>query len=325
MTTFSRERAGYGREVRRLHEKLFYRPLLSAVARLPADQARAHAGGGQGAARGARLRRSRPSRCATSRRSPRACPGGRRSSRRCCRRCSAGSPTRPTPTPGCCRSGRCPTRSARRPGTCGCCATRAGPPSGWPRCSPPPASSPTCSAARRRRCGCSPTTPSCSPGRAPRSTTAFVATVRRREDWEGAVAAARGLRREELLRVACADLLGLVDQEAVGSALSDVAAAVLAAALVTATRKVEAERRGAAAGALRRHRDGPARRRASRATAATPTCCSCTSRCPACRTARPRPPRTTSPTSCAGCSRCPRPTRRSPSTPTCGRRASRAR
>jgi glutamate-ammonia-ligase adenylyltransferase len=75
-------------------------------------------------------------------------------------------------------------------------------------------------------------------------TTAFTAAVGRREDWEGAVVAARGLRREELLRVACADLLGLVEQEAVGRALSDVAAAVLAAALATATRKVETERRG---------------------------------------------------------------------------------
>jgi glutamate-ammonia-ligase adenylyltransferase len=40
VTTFSRERAGYGREVRRLHEKLFYRPLLSAVATLAPDEAR---------------------------------------------------------------------------------------------------------------------------------------------------------------------------------------------------------------------------------------------------------------------------------------------
>jgi glutamate-ammonia-ligase adenylyltransferase len=34
------ERAAHNREVRRLHEKLFYRPLLTAVARLPGDQAR---------------------------------------------------------------------------------------------------------------------------------------------------------------------------------------------------------------------------------------------------------------------------------------------
>ena len=37
---FARERAGYGREVRRLHEKLFYRPLLTAVARLPGRRRR---------------------------------------------------------------------------------------------------------------------------------------------------------------------------------------------------------------------------------------------------------------------------------------------
>jgi pimeloyl-ACP methyl ester carboxylesterase len=71
-----------------------------------------------------------------------------------------------------------------------------------------------------------------------------VSTVRRRDDWEGAVAAARGLRRQELLRVACADLLGLRELDQVGSALSDVSAAVVAAALATAERKVAAERRG---------------------------------------------------------------------------------
>jgi len=37
---FLRERHGYHREVRRLHEKLFYRPLLNAVARLSAAEAR---------------------------------------------------------------------------------------------------------------------------------------------------------------------------------------------------------------------------------------------------------------------------------------------
>jgi glutamate-ammonia-ligase adenylyltransferase len=80
----------------------------------------------------------------------------------------------------------------------------------------------------------------------PRATleSAFVAVARRRSDWEGTVAAARGMRREELLRVACADLLGLLDLGQVGAALSDIAAAVLAAALETATRKVEVERRG---------------------------------------------------------------------------------
>ena len=72
---------------------------------------------------------------------------------------------------------------------------------------------------------------------------AFVAAVRRRENAEAAVVTARGLRRQELLRTACADLLGLADGREVGQALSDVAAAVVAAALATAAAKVEAERR----------------------------------------------------------------------------------
>ncbi len=74
--------------------------------------------------------------------------------------------------------------------------------------------------------------------------TAFVASVRRREDWEGAVLAARGLRRQELVRIASADLLGTADTAAVGRGLSDVAAAVVEAALSTATRKVERARGG---------------------------------------------------------------------------------
>jgi glutamate-ammonia-ligase adenylyltransferase len=69
------------------------------------------------------------------------------------------------------------------------------------------------------------------------------AVAHRNDDWEDAVAAARGLRRRELLRIACADLIGLADVTEVGRALSDVAAATLAAALTTAGRKVEAELR----------------------------------------------------------------------------------
>ncbi len=71
----------------------------------------------------------------------------------------------------------------------------------------------------------------------------LLAAVRRNDDWENAVAVARGVRRRELLRIAGSDLLGLLDVEAVGTALTDVAAATLEAALATATRKIEAERR----------------------------------------------------------------------------------
>jgi glutamate-ammonia-ligase adenylyltransferase len=70
----------------------------------------------------------------------------------------------------------------------------------------------------------------------------MLAVARRNDDWEGAVAAARALRRRELLRIGCGDLLGLLDVGEVGRALSDVTAATLSAALETAHRKVSAER-----------------------------------------------------------------------------------
>jgi [glutamine synthetase] adenylyltransferase / [glutamine synthetase]-adenylyl-L-tyrosine phosphorylase len=71
-----------------------------------------------------------------------------------------------------------------------------------------------------------------------------LACVRRHDDWENSVAAARGIRRRELVRISCGDLLGLTDLDEVGTALSDVAAATLDAALATATQKIEAEIRG---------------------------------------------------------------------------------
>ncbi|WP_279581552.1 DUF294 nucleotidyltransferase-like domain-containing protein [Fodinicola feengrottensis] len=52
----------------------------------------------------------------------------------------------------------------------------------------------------------------------------------------------RTLRRRELLRIACADVLRLLDVREVGQALSDVSDAVLAATLQAAIRGVTAER-----------------------------------------------------------------------------------
>jgi glutamate-ammonia-ligase adenylyltransferase len=72
----------------------------------------------------------------------------------------------------------------------------------------------------------------------------MLAVARRNDDWEDSVAAARALRRRELLRIGCGDLLGLLDVGAVGQALSDVTAATLEAALETAQRKVASERGG---------------------------------------------------------------------------------
>ncbi len=73
----------------------------------------------------------------------------------------------------------------------------------------------------------------------------LLTAVRRYDEPEAAVSVARGLRRRELLRIACADLLGLLDVVEVGTALSDVTAATLGAVLDVVVRRAEAERGGA--------------------------------------------------------------------------------
>ena len=242
VTTFRRERAGYGREVRRLHEKLFYRPLLSAVARLPSDQARLT----PEAAR-ARLEALGFSAPAVALQHIEALTEG--------------------------VSRRAVIQQTLLPAMLGWFAGAADPDAGllaFRQVSDHLGTTPWYlrllrdegeAAERLAHLLASSRLVADLLGRAPEAVrlladdnqlaprpraaleSAFVATVLRRDDWEGAVAAARGLRREEMLRVACADLLGLLGQPEVGEALSDVAAAVLAAALATATRKVEAERR----------------------------------------------------------------------------------
>jgi [glutamine synthetase] adenylyltransferase / [glutamine synthetase]-adenylyl-L-tyrosine phosphorylase len=67
----------------------------------------------------------------------------------------------------------------------------------------------------------------------------MAAAVRRHGSAAEAVAAALALRRRELLRTAMADLLGMSGIEETGEALTAVAAATLAAALDAATRNVE--------------------------------------------------------------------------------------
>ncbi len=242
LPTFRRERAGYGREVRRLHEKLFYRPLLSAVARLPTEQARLT----PEAAR-ARLEALGFEEPAVALRHLEALTEG--------------------------VSRRAAIQQTLLPAMLGWFADAADPDAGllaFRQVSDRLGSTPWFlrllrdegrAAERLAHLLASSRFVTDLLGRAPEAIrllasdseleprpraaleSALVATVRRREDWEGSVVAVRGLRREELLRVACADLLGLIDQQVVGRALSDVAAAVLAAALTTATRKLEAERR----------------------------------------------------------------------------------
>ena len=73
----------------------------------------------------------------------------------------------------------------------------------------------------------------------------LLSAVRRNDNWESAVAAARGLRRQELVRIGSADVLGRLDVEQVGAALTDVVAATLSAALDTALREVAGDRRRA--------------------------------------------------------------------------------
>jgi [glutamine synthetase] adenylyltransferase / [glutamine synthetase]-adenylyl-L-tyrosine phosphorylase len=68
-----------------------------------------------------------------------------------------------------------------------------------------------------------------------------VAAVRRHQAADEAVAAALALRRRELLRTAAADLLGLSGPEETGEALTTVAAVTIGAALAAATRKTEDE------------------------------------------------------------------------------------
>ncbi|GAA3545316.1 bifunctional [glutamine synthetase] adenylyltransferase/[glutamine synthetase]-adenylyl-L-tyrosine phosphorylase [Amycolatopsis ultiminotia] len=79
-------------------------------------------------------------------------------------------------------------------------------------------------------------------GRSPADVaTSLRAAVRRQPGPSAAVAAARSLRRHEMLRVACADLLGLLDVPSVCDALSSVWVAVLQGALSAAYRKRQAE------------------------------------------------------------------------------------
>jgi glutamate-ammonia-ligase adenylyltransferase len=71
-----------------------------------------------------------------------------------------------------------------------------------------------------------------------------VAAVRRHDDAESAVGAVRSLLRRELLRIAAADLLGLVRPAETADALTAVAAASVSASLDAAVRKFEEESGG---------------------------------------------------------------------------------
>ena len=77
------------------------------------------------------------------------------------------------------------------------------------------------------------------------------AAVQRHDDPAEAVRAVRALRRRELFRIAAGDLLGLTDAQQVGQALADLTDAVLAAALTAATAAVASAEGRAGAGRVR--------------------------------------------------------------------------
>lgn len=82
-------------------------------------------------------------------------------------------------------------------------------------------------------------------GLTPRSREALLETMRaatrRKDTADDAMTAARVVRRQELFRIAVADLSGKLDLAGVGAALTDLTSATLQSALDIATRAVEAE------------------------------------------------------------------------------------
>jgi glutamate-ammonia-ligase adenylyltransferase len=77
--------------------------------------------------------------------------------------------------------------------------------------------------------------------------TALLARAERAEDAAAAAGAARSARRHEMLRLACADLIGLLSVDEVSAGLTSIAEATVQAAYLAARRQITAERGGAAA------------------------------------------------------------------------------
>ena len=193
----------------------------------------------------------------------------------------------------------------------------------------PASTSPRCSPARPRRCGCSPTTPSSSRARAAALAERVAAGGRPRprpaRRHPGAARAAPPGAAAGRLRPTCS--AGSTSSRS-GTALTDIAVATLQVGLDVALRAHAAgdrHRRRRRPDGPRGHRHGPARRRRDglRLRRRRPVRAPRPGRAP---TRARRPPRPTpSRTRCAGCSASPRPTPPSRWTPTCGPRAGRAR
>ena len=319
----------HAREVRRLHEKLFYRPLLrrgrpARRGRGAADPARPPASGSRRSATATRPGALRHLEALTSGRDPargdpaHAAAGDARLVRR---------RARPGRRPARLPAGQ---RRARLDALVPAAAARRGrvPPSGWPGCS---ASQPV----RRRPARCAPRRRavarrrrrSCGPG-SPRG-------ADDRDRWppprryDDAGGGRRGPR---------AAPPGAVPHRGRRRPRADRRSTTSAAPSPTSPTPRSPGPQAATTRRSRRRRGGPLptrfavigdgalRRRASSATAATPTCCSCTTRCPGRRRARGRRRCDAGGQRAAhGCSRSRRRTRRWSSTPTCAPRAGRAR
>ncbi len=238
---FTRERNGYRHEVRRLHEKLFYRPLLSAVAQLPAEKARLSP-----KAAGARLAALGFAEPAAALRHLEALTSG--------------------------VSRRAAIQRTLLPAMLGWFADAADPDAGllhYRQVSDALGSTSWYlrllrdeGQAAQRLAGLLATSrwvaellvrapegvrllagdEELRPRRREALVQSLVGAAARQRVPASAVLAVRGLRRQELLRVACADLLGLADLEAVGGALSDLTAATVQAAVTAASAAVAAQR-----------------------------------------------------------------------------------
>ena len=294
------------REVRRLHEKLFYRPLLSAVARMPGFPVAlsTEAAGERLAALGYRdpegaLRHLEALTSGVTRTA-----NVQRALLPVLLQWFADGPD---PDAGLFGFRRISDSLGSTPWFLRRCATRGRSPSGSPGCCPPRATRPGCWSVSRRGCGCWPATwRRCRPTALAEE---MLAGPKRQQDAEKAVA--RGPRRtppgavpDRRRRPAGARRRGR-----------------------RRGRAVPAHRRDAGGHPGRGRRRGPSSQRtstprrpgsrssrwvgtaaSSSPTAATPTCCSSTSRRTASTSTRRRRTPRRSPTSCAGCWPCPGPT-----------------
>ena len=243
---WTREWRRHAREVRRLHEKLFYRPLLSSVARL-APTRRGSRRRRPRPAGGARATPTRPARCATSRRSPTGVSRRAAIQRTLLPVLLGWFADAPDPDGGLLAFRQVSDALGTTPWYLrllrdeGAVAERLA----------------LLLATSRYAADLLVRAPEAvrmladedelAPRRADRSPRSWPASPAGTTTRRPRSPSRAGVRRRELLRVAAADLLGVVDVEQVGQALTDVAAATVQAALDVASRSV---RRRSAAGEL---------------------------------------------------------------------------